>query len=151
MTDSATRRALHLWVVLNRAQAAVAAHASRDAAEHDLTLAEFGALEALFHKGPMQVGMLQRKILISSGGITFLVDRLIDRGLVERRPSAEDRRARVVALTPEGEQLMATIFPVHAARVRHALSGVSATTQRDLTDGLRALGLSAEQLLATDD
>jgi MarR family 2-MHQ and catechol resistance regulon transcriptional repressor len=146
MTDPVTQRALHLWVVLNRAQSAVAAHLTRDAARHDLTLAEFGALEALYHKGPLTVGVLQRKILISSGGITFLIDRLMERGLVERRTSTEDRRNRLVGLTPKGHDLVAAIFPEHAQRVAHALSGVPAATQEMLTSELRTLGLAAEKM-----
>jgi MarR family transcriptional regulator, 2-MHQ and catechol-resistance regulon repressor len=151
MTDPATQRALHLWVVLNRAQSAVAAHATRDAARHDLTLAEFGALEALYHKGPLTVGALQRKILISSGGITFLIDRLMERGLVERRTSTEDRRNRLVGLTPKGHDLVAAIFPEHAERVTHALSGVSAATQETLTNELRTLGLAAEKMMGSGE
>lgn len=60
--------ALKLWVVLSRAQAAVAAHAEADAARHGLSAVEFGALEALYHKGPLLVGELQRAVLRSSGG-----------------------------------------------------------------------------------
>jgi MarR family 2-MHQ and catechol resistance regulon transcriptional repressor len=85
---------LKLWVVLSRAQAAIAAHVRDDVARHDLTLAEFGILEALHHKAPMLLGEVQKKILVSSGGITYLVDRLEKKGLVERRECPSDRRAR---------------------------------------------------------
>jgi MarR family transcriptional regulator, 2-MHQ and catechol-resistance regulon repressor len=142
--DPATRRALKLFVVLSRAQSAIAAHAARDVARHGLSLVEFGALEALYHKGPMLVGELQRRILISSGGITFLVDRLARRGLVERREYADDRRARLIALTPAGTRLLAEIFPEHAAVIRRAAAGVSPAVQRELIDHLRALGVAAE-------
>jgi MarR family transcriptional regulator, 2-MHQ and catechol-resistance regulon repressor len=144
--DPATRRALKLWVVLSRAQAAIAGLAARDVSRHDLSLVEFGALEALYHKGPMLVGELQRRILISSGGITFLVDRLARRGLVERREYSDDRRARLIALTAAGERLIADIFPAHAAAIRRAVAGVSPAVQRELIDGLRALGVAAEHL-----
>src|SRR2546423_719114 len=86
--------ALSLWVVLARAYAAMAEHAAAHAAQHGLTGTEFGILEALYHKGPMLLGEVQKKILVSSGGITFLVDRLAEKDLVERRECPSDRRAR---------------------------------------------------------
>ena len=74
-------RALKLLVVLSRASAAVQAHLHSSVAEFDLTLTEFGILEALYHRGPLLLGEVQRRILVSSGGVTYLVDRLERRGL----------------------------------------------------------------------
>src|SRR4051794_31619504 len=115
-TDEDARLALKLWVVLARAHTAIYSHVQEDVARHGLTVAEFGVLEALFHKGPMLLGEVQRRILVSSGGITYLVDRLAQKGLVERRECSEDRRARYAALTAAGEALIRQIFPGHAAR-----------------------------------
>ncbi|HEX6372741.1 MAG TPA: helix-turn-helix domain-containing protein, partial [Longimicrobium sp.] len=80
-----TDRALKLWVVLSRAHAAVAEHSQADIARSGLTPMEFGILEALHHKGPMLLGEVQKKILVTSGGVTYLVDRLAAKGLVERQ------------------------------------------------------------------
>ena len=136
--------ALKLWVVLSRAYSAVAGHAEADIARHELTSAEFGILEALYHRGPLLLGDLQRKILVSSGGVTYLVDRLEEKGLVERQECPEDRRARYAALTPAGRKLIARIFPDHARRIAHAVSGLSRTEQREATALLRKLGMAAE-------
>ncbi|HLU24179.1 MAG TPA: MarR family transcriptional regulator [Longimicrobiales bacterium] len=141
---------LKLWVVLSRTYHAVAAHAQADVARHGLTVAEFGILEALHHKGPMLLGEVQRKILVSSGGISYLVDRLESKGLVERRECPEDRRARYVALTPEGEALIRRIFPEHARRLAHALSGLDEDEKREAIRLLRALGKRAAELEADD-
>ena len=107
-------RALKLWVVLSRAHAALAERAAADVARHGLTLAEFAVLEALYHKGPMLLGEVQRSILVSSGGVTYLADRLAARGLLERRACPNDRRARYAALTRAGEALIGEIFGEHA-------------------------------------
>jgi MarR family 2-MHQ and catechol resistance regulon transcriptional repressor len=95
-------------------------------ARHGLTPAEFGVLEALLHRGPMLVGEVQRRVMVSSGGITYLVDRLETRGLVERRGHPLDRRARLAALTTEGETLVKRILPEHTARIKAALAPPSA-------------------------
>jgi MarR family transcriptional regulator, 2-MHQ and catechol-resistance regulon repressor len=145
-TDEATALALRAWIALARAYAAVSARAAADAARHDLTGAEFGVLEALYHKGPMLLGEVQRRILVSSGGITYLVDRLEKRGLVERRDCPGDRRARLAALTAEGEQLVHRIFPEHAAVISDALGVLGREEQRQLIRLLHPLlrGSTAE-------
>src|SRR3954470_10282376 len=131
--DEETARALRTWIALARAHMAVARHAAADVARHGLTTAEFGVLEALYHKGPMLLNEVQRRILVSSGGITYLVDRLEKRGLVERRDCPGDRRARLAALTTEGEALVRRIFPEHAAVIRDALSALGAEEKRQAT------------------
>ncbi|HEX2202921.1 MAG TPA: MarR family transcriptional regulator [Longimicrobium sp.] len=141
--DEGQTLALRLWIALARAHNAVQAHAADDVARHGLTVTEFAVLEALFHKGPMLLGEVQRRILVSSGGITWLVDRLEKRGLVERRPCPGDRRARLAALTPDGEALIRGIFPEHAARIKAALSGLGKKEKREAIRLLRALAEGA--------
>jgi len=141
--DAATATALKLFVVLSRAQRAIAERTEASLSGHGLTGTEFAILEALYHKGPLLLGEVQRKILVSSGGITFLVDKLADRGLVERKPCATDRRARYAALTRKGEALMAEIFPGHAEAIREVMSALTKTEQKQATMLLKQLGLSA--------
>ena len=145
-SSASQARALKLWVVLSRAHAAVEAHARAHVATHELTLPEFGILEVLYHKGRMLLGEVQRKILVSSGGITYLVDRLEARGLVERLENPADRRARFVSLTRQGEKLIQRIFQEHAQMLERALSGLDAGEQDDAIDLLRQLGTSAASL-----
>jgi MarR family 2-MHQ and catechol resistance regulon transcriptional repressor len=145
---AAQATALKLFVVLSRAQAAVARHADVDVARHGLTVTEFAILEALYHRGPLLLGELQRKILVTSGGITYLVDRLERRGLVTRQPSPDDRRARFAALTEEGEALIARIFPEHAESIARAVAGLSPPQQAQAIELLRALGTAAEEFPA---
>jgi MarR family 2-MHQ and catechol resistance regulon transcriptional repressor len=146
MTDAETARALKLWVVLARAYAAVARAVETDIARHDLTTTEFGILEALHHKGPLLLGEIQRKVLVTSGGITYLVDRLVAKGLVTREPSPSDRRARYAVLTPAGKQLIERIFPPHAERVTRTMAALTAKEQAQATLLLRKLGLATAAL-----
>ena len=145
-TTRAQATALKLWVVLARATEAVTRHLAADVARHGLTMAEFGILEALYHKGPLLLGEIQRTILVSSGGITYLVDRLEARGLVERQPCPDDRRARFAALTREGTRLVARIFPEHARRIEAAMGGLTQAEQKQATALIRALGRAAAEL-----
>ncbi len=141
--SAAERDALKLWVVLSRAYAAIAARAAAEVARHDLTLAEFGVLEALHHKGRMLLGEVQRSLLVSSGGVTYLVDRLEARGLVRREACPEDRRARYAALTEAGTAFVRAAFPAHAAALSDSLGALTREEQREAARLLKRLGLGA--------
>lgn len=138
--------ALKLWVVLARAHNAVQEKLQANVAAHGLTLTEFAILEVLYHKGPLLLGEVQRRILVSSGGVTYLVDRLERKGLVERRDCPNDRRARYAALTEQGEQLIARLFPEHARCIKQVMGGLSLPEQRTAVGLLRALGRAAAEL-----
>lgn len=135
--------ALKLWVTLARAYAAVNEHAINDVRGEGLSIGEFAVLELLYHRGQTLLGEIQKRILVSSGGITFLVDRLVEKGLVERRDCPDDRRARYAALTREGTRVMRKLFPRHAARIARAMQGLDDREQRDATRLLKQLGLAA--------
>ena len=132
-----------LFVVLTRAASSVHRALQGKVDLHNLTLTEFEILEVLFHKGPLLLGDVQRKILLSSGGVTYTVDRLVEKGLVERRECPSDRRARYAALTPKGEALIGEIFPGHADHIEDTMSVLTSREQDAAIDMLRRLGLSA--------
>ncbi len=148
--EKSVELSLKLWVVLSRAFDAVQAHAQADIARRGLTITEFGVMEALYHKGPLTLGEVQRKILVTSGGVTYLVDRLAAKGLVERRRCETDRRAYYAALTPAGEEMIREIFPRHAAAIDRALGGLDDAEKEQAIALLRALGRHAAQAPRTD-
>ncbi len=141
--DPATATALKLWLTLVKSHQAAAELSRIDIAGHGLSEAEFSILEVLYHKGPLLLGDVQRKVLVSSGGTTFLVDKLVKRGYVERQACPNDRRARFAALTREGTALMRRIFPLHAEAMREAMSALSASEQKTVMGLLKRLGLAA--------
>ena len=145
-TSATEDAALKLWVVLTRAHTAIARHAEADIARSKLTSGEFGILEALYHVGPLLLGEVQQKILASSGGVTYLVDRLEEKGLVERKDCPNDRRARYAALTGEGERVIARIFAEHARQIARAVSGLTAAERAQAIALLRKLGTAAAEL-----
>ncbi len=137
--------ALKLFVVLSRAAMAVNRHSEADIARYGLSAGEFAVLEALYHRGPLLLGEVQRKVLVSSGGVTYLVDRLEEQGYVERQECPGDRRARYAALTAKGKRLIGTIFPGHAEALQAALGGLTLEEKRQAIELLRKLGTYAEE------
>jgi len=138
---------LRLWVVLARAFDAVERHSRASIARFALNSTEFGVLEALYHKGEMPVCDVRRRILLESGSTTYVVDKLVARGLVRRGPSADDRRVTLLTLTAAGRRLMAKIFPPHAAAMRRAVGALTPRQQEQARRLLRALGRGAAERL----
>ena len=142
--DDDSRRALKLFVVLARAAASVGEHARQDIVRHDLSVSEFGVLELLLHKGPQPQGEIADRILLTTGSVTYVIDQLVKKGLVERQTCPTDRRVIFAALTAAGRDRIAAIFPAHIHRIVQAVAGLNPTEQKAATDLLKKLGKSAE-------
>src|SRR5258708_39771187 len=85
-------RALDTFVKLVRASDALGARVHRHLAQDDLTVSQFGALEALHHLGSMCQKVLGEKLLKSGGNITMVVTNLEKRGLVRMERNPENRK-----------------------------------------------------------
>ncbi len=139
--------ALHLWVVLARAFDAVERHSRASITRFGLGTTEFGVLEVLYHKGELPVCEVQRRILVESSSTTYVVDKLVQRGLVRRRPDETDRRSVRLDLTPAGRRLIQRIFPPHAQAMRRAVAALPPREQAQAIRLLRELGLGAARRL----
>jgi MarR family 2-MHQ and catechol resistance regulon transcriptional repressor len=140
-----TPTALKLWVVLARAHRAVADHARRDIERHGLGMTEFAVLEVLHHRGPLPLGAIGERILLTSGSTTYVVDKLEERGFLSRRACDQDRRVVYAELTTAGREVIERIFPAHAEAIRKAMAGLSPAEQRRATELLKRLGLAARK------
>ncbi len=98
---------------------------SQLAAGYGLSLGQFAVLEALYHKGDLSVGEVQRKILSSSGTMPVIVRNLEKRGLLTKSPDGEDRRRNILHITEEGRKLIAEIFPLNKELILESLSPLS--------------------------
>lgn len=111
----AQEESLRLWIALARCYATVAREVSGRITEYGLTPPQFGVLEALYHLGPLSLGELAGKLLVTGGNITYVMDRLEEQGLAFRDRSGPDRRVVLARLTPEGARMVQDVFPGHAA------------------------------------
>jgi MarR family 2-MHQ and catechol resistance regulon transcriptional repressor len=119
--------------------------AERSVAEAGVGLSDFAALEALLHKGPLTITEIQAKVLLASGSMTAAVDRVERKGLVTRRATPRDRRAKVLELTPEGRRVVEAAFRRHAAELEAATAILNGTEKRQLYGLLKKLGLFAAE------
>jgi MarR family transcriptional regulator, 2-MHQ and catechol-resistance regulon repressor len=135
--------ATRVWLVLSRCYRALSHVAERSIDEAGLGLTDFAALEALLHKGPLTITEIQSKVLLASGSMTAAVDRLEKKGLVKRGSSANDRRAKVLHLTPEGRRVVEAAFARHAAELESAMAVLNRAERRQLHALLKKVGLFA--------
>lgn len=137
-------RALGAYVKLMRAAESVTARIHRHLGEVDLTISQFGVLEAIYHLGPLSQVELGKKILKTSGNMTMVIDNLEQRGLARRERNVEDRRYFTVHLTDAGEKLIREFFPGHAARITAEMGMLTPSEQEQLSRLCRKLGLGKE-------
>ena len=81
------RQAMRLYIALTRTYKAVLEKDQRNIRGYGLNASEFGVLELLYNKGPHPLQQIGGKILITSGTITYVIDKLAKKGLLTRRPS----------------------------------------------------------------
>lgn len=136
--------ALDLFVVLSRSYSWVTAHSNRHIRQHGLNPTEFGVLEVLYHKGPQPLQQIGEKILISSGNITYVVDKLEKKQLLIRKPCSADRRVIYAELTEKGHAFLAEIFPPHQQAIEKAVAGLTPEEQQQAIGLLKKLGRAAQ-------
>lgn len=137
--------ALGMWVKLARAASTFGKLTGENIRSFGLTEPQFGAFECLGHLGPLTLGELSRKQLVSGGNTTCVIDNLEKLGLVERVPNKTDRRTIVAQLTPKGEKLFDEVFSKHAAYVAKLASVLTLEEQESLGQLLKKLGLALSQ------
>jgi MarR family 2-MHQ and catechol resistance regulon transcriptional repressor len=147
MTKSDAITAPRLWLVIAKSYRTLSLLAEESIANTGLCLTDFVALEALLHKGPLTISEIQDKVRLASGSMTAAVDRLQKLGLVVRKSSPSDRRARVVELTAQGRLLATSCFERHAHDLEALMSALSQEEKNQLYRSLKKLGILAAEKL----
>lgn len=114
-------------------------------AELDLTIPQAQALRIL-RRGAVTTGRLAEELGISAPAITQLTDRLVRKGLIERRPSEGDRRCVIVALTVRGTSLVDEFRARRRAVFTGAIAHLSGAEQEQV---FKALEMVTEALEAS--
>ena len=116
--------------------------------EFGVTLPGFDVLAQLDRAaGGLSKSELSARLMVTNGNVTGLVDRLITRGLVARRPDPKDQRVQVVRLTRKGRALFDRMTPAHHAWVGEMMGGLKAAELQRLYASLGRLKASARAAL----
>lgn len=132
--------ALNTWVKLARAFSTVNKKSIDNVRSFGLTQPQFSVIEVLGHLGPLKVGQICNKMLVSGGNMTLVLDNLEKNELIERIHDKEDRRAIVIQLTAKGTDLFDKIFKKHADFIGDLMSVLEDEEQKNLGELLKKLG-----------
>ncbi len=134
------KRALDLFIKLNRAAESVNGRTMASIMGAGLTPTQFGVLETLYHLGPLMPSQLAEKHLKSRNNFTLVIDNLEKAGLVSRMRSDTDRRAVFVSLTELGTYKVKAVLPQFVNALVTDVGILDKCEQEQLGELLRKLG-----------
>ena len=146
MASDEVKQSLKLFIVLSRAHKAINEATNQFIQKNGLNPTEFAVLELLYHKGRQPLQQIGNKILLASGSITYVVDKLEKRGYIRRAFCPNDRRVTYAEITEEGKVFMDELFPLHEQLLHELLSALSAEEKETAIELLKKLGLSIKDL-----
>jgi len=130
--------ACRAWQLLMKFFFAQRGHLPSSGAEFDLSPIQCHVLHLIEPGRPLPMSRLAETLSCDASNVTGLIDRLESRGLVRRRPSPQDRRVKVLQLTPAGSRLRAQLLRQMAGRSL-PLARLSFDERRTLVKILEAL------------
>jgi DNA-binding MarR family transcriptional regulator len=110
-----------------------------DATVGELTMAQVRVLFRLRNEGPLTSGGLAAALGVTLPTVTSVIDRLVARGLVERRDDPADRRRVILALAAEGQAIVERVQQGRRARLTAVVDGMDDAQRAMLIRGLEAL------------
>jgi MarR family 2-MHQ and catechol resistance regulon transcriptional repressor len=135
---------LNAYIKLMRASDSITARLNKHLSEHDLTLSQFGVMEALHHLGPLNQRSLGEKLLKSGGNITMVIDNLEKGGWVTRKRNPDDRRSVLIHLTEEGKEFIESFFPKHLNKIKEEFAPLSDEEKQTLGTLCKKIGKKPE-------
>lgn len=99
------------FLLLMQTSKAIQERIRDEMSKNKLSITEFSVLEVLFYRGKQTIQQIGNRILISSGSMTYVIDKLEQKGILKRNDCREDRRVIHITLTDEGMEMMENIMP----------------------------------------
>jgi MarR family 2-MHQ and catechol resistance regulon transcriptional repressor len=145
MNSNNSKESLKLFIVLSRAYRAVNEQVNKLIQTYGLNPTEFAVLELLYHKGDQPLQQIGGKILLASGSITYVVDKLEEKGFLRRVACPNDRRVTFAQITEKGKEFIGEVFPSHESKIHELMSELSSEEKQSAIELLKKLGLSVSK------
>lgn len=131
---------LKAFVVIMKASRTLEEITKKDIKKHGMRTSDFTILEALYHKGKQTIREISEAVLINTGSITYVIDKLENNGLLTRSNSPDDRRAVYIEITDKGKEIMDDIFPKHQRVIEELFDGISEEEKQTVINVLKQVG-----------
>ncbi len=134
---------LKTFVITMKASKALEEVTKQDIKKHGMRASDFAILETLYHKGRQTIREISESVLISTGSITYVIDKLEKKELLIRTNCPDDRRAVYLEITDRGKQTMDDIFPKHQLVIEELFDGISESDKETVIEVLKKVGHKA--------
>lgn len=124
--------ALHSLVIFRRASNAICRQEVQTIKKHNLTVAQFGVMEALYNKGNLRIQDLIDKLLSTSGNMTVVIRNMIRDGYIFKVADEKDKRSFLIGLTPLGRETIEKILPEHYENIGNIFSVLTEEEQEEV-------------------
>ncbi|MDX2272999.1 MAG: MarR family transcriptional regulator [Cyanobacteriota bacterium] len=124
---------------LARAYQAFASYSEGHVRQQGLTAPQFDVIATLGNTSGMTMHELADKTLVTKGTLTGIIDRLEQKGLVQRQVPPENRRCFRIVLTTAGEAVFEEVFPAHIHHLKARLGQLSASEIQSITEALQTV------------
>ncbi|MDQ0217289.1 MarR family transcriptional regulator [Peribacillus cavernae] len=146
MNQSSIQQSLKLFIVLSRAHRSINDVVNKYIADQGLNPTEFAVMELLYHKGDQPLQQIGGKILLASGSITYVVDKLEQKDYLRRVASKNDRRVTYAQITDKGKAFIETVFPEHEKRIDEIMSALSQEEKETAIELMKKIGFHAANM-----
>ena len=146
---SREKEALRVLTILLRASGSVTNMLKKDMLTYGMNPTEFAVMEVLFNLGKQPIQIIGKKVLLASSSITYVIDQLEKKGMVDREQCEDDRRVTFVSLSAEVQELMGEIFPQHSSVIKQLFEELSDEELHKLGESLKAVGYKAIDIYDT--
>lgn len=121
----------------------------KDMIKHTLSMSEFMVLEILYHKGPQTIQFIAKKVLLTSGSMTYVINQLEKKNKIIRTKSKEDLRISTIILSQEGRKLMEKVFEQHEQMIEDMFSPLSTKQLEQWIELNKLIGIHLEKKISS--
>ncbi|MBT2722725.1 MarR family winged helix-turn-helix transcriptional regulator [Bacillus sp. ISL-46] len=125
------------FLILMQTSKAIHDRIKEEMVKNKLGITEFSVLEVLYQKGKQTIQQIGNCILVSSGSMTYCLDKLEQRGLLSRNACPDDRRMIHVRLTDDGNKLMKEIMPKYQELIEDMFDSLNSDEAETLVNLLK--------------
>jgi len=140
-----SKDSLKALVVHLKANQTIKEAIQKDMIKHKLSMSEFMVLELLYHKGPQTIQTIAKKVLLTSGSMTYVINQLEKKNYVSRERSEVDLRVFNVRLSSTGKELMDSVFIEHEQMIENMFSPLSKQQIEQWVELNKIIGINLEK------
>lgn len=141
----ANRQSMRIYIALTRTYKKLLDMDLQNIRGYGLNATEFGVLEFLYNKGSHPLQQIGNHILITSGTITYVIDKLEKKGLIIRRSCEKDRRIIYAEITENGRKKMDEILPGHYSTFTEAFAGLTPVEKEQTIELLKKISFYSKE------